>query len=85
MPALQSTNTAAVENLARFCEKAAQADAYFEQKAQQLLTHNENLSIRQIGEVVGYHDQAYFSRIFKKYCGVSPAEYRGEEVTDEPV
>lgn len=55
------------------------------QKAQQLLTHNENLSIRQIGEVVGYHDQAYFSRIFKKYCGVSPAEYRGEEVTDEPV
>ncbi len=38
VPALQSTNTAAVENLARFCEKAAQADAYFAQKAQQLLT-----------------------------------------------
>ena len=37
VPALQSTNAAAVENLARFCEKAARADAYFAQKAQQLL------------------------------------------------
>ena len=37
LPALQSTNEAAVENLAHFCEKAAQADAYFAQKAEALL------------------------------------------------
>ena len=37
LPALQSTNSAAVENLSRFCEKAAQADAYFERKAGELL------------------------------------------------
>ena len=37
LPALQSTNEAATENLARFCEKAAQADAYFTQKAEALL------------------------------------------------
>ena len=37
LPALQSTNIAAVENLARFCEKAAQADAYFRKKADELL------------------------------------------------
>ncbi len=37
LPALQSTNEAAVENLARFCEKAAQAAAYFAQKAEALL------------------------------------------------
>ena len=37
LPALQSTNTAAVENLARFCEKAARADAYFYKKANALL------------------------------------------------
>ena len=37
LPALESTNTAAAENLARFCEKAAQADAYFAGKAEQLL------------------------------------------------
>jgi len=53
------------------------------QKAQQLLAHNETLSVKQVGDVIGYHDQAYFSRIFKKYCGVSPAEYRGS--TEEEV
>ena len=38
LPALQSTNGAAVENLARFCEKAARADAYFARKAEALLS-----------------------------------------------
>ena len=46
------------------------------QKAQQLLAHNPELSVRQIGETVGYPEQGYFSRIFKKYGGVSPLEYR---------
>ena len=46
------------------------------QKAQQLLAHNPELSVRQIGETVGYPEQGYFSRIFKKYVGVSPLEYR---------
>lgn len=45
-------------------------------RAQKMLLHNPELSIRQIGEAVGYHDQGYFSRIFKKHCGVSPFEYR---------
>ena len=38
LPALRSTNDAAVENLARFCEKAARADAYFARKAEALLS-----------------------------------------------
>ena len=46
------------------------------QKAQQLLAHNPELSVRQFGETVGYPEQGYFSRIFKKYVGVSPLEYR---------
>lgn len=46
------------------------------QKAQQLLLHNPELSVRQIGETVGYPEQGYFSRIFKKYVGMSPLEYR---------
>ena len=50
-------------------------------KSQQMLIHNENMSVRQIGEAVGYPDQAYFSRIFKKYVGMSPAEYRDEQNT----
>ncbi len=46
------------------------------QKAQHLLLHNPDLTIRQVGESVGYDDQGYFSRIFKKQTGVSPLEYR---------
>lgn len=44
--------------------------------AQRLLLHHPELSIKQIGEMVGYHDQGYFSRIFKKQVGKSPVEYR---------
>lgn len=44
--------------------------------AQRMLAHNPELSIKQIGEQVGYHDQGYFSRIFKKQTGKSPFEYR---------
>ena len=47
--------------------------------AQSLLLHNPELSIREIGEMVGYHDQGYFSRIFKKQVGKSPFDYRGSE------
>lgn len=49
--------------------------------AQKLLLHNPEMSIKQIGEQVGYHDQGYFSRIFKKYTGKSPFEYRDGENT----
>ncbi len=45
-------------------------------RAKYLLSHNQELSIKQIGEIIGYHDQGYFSRIFKKYTGLSPFEYR---------
>ena len=37
LPALRTVNEAAEENLARFCEKAARADAYFAAKAEELL------------------------------------------------
>lgn len=47
--------------------------------AQRMLLHNPELSIREIGEQVGYHDQGYFSRIFKKHTGKSPFEYREEK------
>ena len=45
-------------------------------RARQYLLQNPELSIKQIGELVGYHDQAYFSRIFKKQTGQSPFDYR---------
>ena len=33
-------------------------------------------SISQIAEACGYSEPLYFSRVFKKYFGVSPSEYR---------
>lgn len=45
-------------------------------KAKYFLAHNPELSIKQIGEMVGYPEQSYFSRIFKKQVGMSPFEYR---------
>jgi YesN/AraC family two-component response regulator len=51
-------------------------------KAKYLLVHCEKLSIRQIGEMIGYEDQSYFSRIFKKIVGKSPLEYREDTIKD---
>lgn len=45
------------------------------EKAKELL-YNTNLSVKEIAESVGYSDQNYFSRIFKKYSGESPLGYR---------
>lgn len=46
------------------------------QNASHLLLHHPELTIGQIGDMVGYPEQGYFSRIFKKQTGLSPFEYR---------
>lgn len=37
-----------------------------------------NLSIKEICFAVGFNDVPYFNRIFKKYYGVSPSQYRAK-------
>jgi AraC family transcriptional regulator of arabinose operon len=44
-------------------------------KAAQLLLHT-NLRIAEVGASVGYPDQAFFARIFRRYLGMSPRQYR---------
>ena len=44
-------------------------------KAKEYLLHTSN-SVQQISCDVGYSDEKYFSRIFKKQTGLSPSEYR---------
>lgn len=44
-------------------------------KAKQLL-RSPNLRIVQIAEIIGYQDEKYFSKVFKKTVGLSPNEYR---------
>lgn len=38
-----------------------------------------NLKVKEIAVKLGYDDQYYFSRIFRKHVGLSPANYRKEE------
>lgn len=45
-------------------------------KAKHLLQTAQELSVKEIGELVGYVDQNYFSRVFKQQTGFSPAHYR---------
>ncbi|QCT01133.1 transcriptional regulator, AraC family [Paenibacillus algicola] len=43
--------------------------------AREYLKHSD-LSIAEIGEKTGYTNSSTFTTTFKKYCGVSPSEYR---------
>lgn len=47
-------------------------------EAKRLLTYNQKLSVKEIGELVGYSDQFHFSHIFKLVSGKSPTDFRKE-------
>ena len=51
----------------------------------QSLLENTDYSVGEVAEIVGYDNQLYFSRVFKKEYGVSPAQYRKQrhEFEDE--
>ena len=44
-------------------------------RAKELLIH-DTISIMEISGMVGIEDALYFSRLFKKYTGVSPSAFR---------
>lgn len=41
-----------------------------------LLLANPHIRIAQVASMVGYADEKYFSKVFKKLCGQSPNDYR---------
>ena len=45
-------------------------------RAEQLLKERPGLSIGEVAELVGIQDRYYFSRLYKKYRGVTPGEFR---------
>ena len=50
------------------------------EKAKKLLAKtNENMNIKQIADSCGFNDQYYFSRIFKRSEGVSPAHWKRQK------
>ena len=42
----------------------------------QRLLHNLNLSMSDIAELVGFSNQNYFTKVFKKQTGIAPSQYR---------
>ena len=40
------------------------------------LLEQSNLKTYEVALLMGFKDTEYFSRIFKKYVGISPSEYR---------
>ena len=46
------------------------------QKAKELMTEPENLTIKYIADKVGYNDISYFCSIVKEYEGITPTEFR---------
>lgn len=46
------------------------------EKAKELLDHNPALSIQEAAAAVGYEDAYHFSKLFKKYYGLSPLYYK---------
>lgn len=48
--------------------------------AKQMLA-NTSYSISYISETIGYTDQSYFGKIFKKAVGITPLQYRNRILT----
>jgi len=48
----------------------------------QVLLETTDYNVTEIGNIVGYDNPLYFSRIFKKQKGVSPSEYRAQLKTE---
>jgi YesN/AraC family two-component response regulator len=48
-------------------------------EAKQLLASKPEMDVRAVGEIVGYEDQFYFSRVFKTHVGLYPSEFRCSE------
>ena len=47
-------------------------------KAGELLS-DKNSYIKEVAVAVGFEDQLYFSRLFKRYSGLTPSEYRASK------
>lgn len=55
------------------------------EKAGKLLEKNPMLSIQKVADEVGYDDAYHFSKLFKKYYGISPAYYKGHKDNNEKI
>lgn len=45
-------------------------------EARKLIETNDDIKIKEISDALCFHDQHYFSKVFKEYTGCSPSEYK---------
>lgn len=53
------------------------------QEACKLMMQYPDLELKYISELIGYTDQHYFSKLFKKHVGLSPTKYRAKKKSNE--
>ena len=46
------------------------------ERASEMLMENQDQTITRVAKSLGYHDLAYFSKLFKGYYGMTPSQYR---------
>ncbi|MBS5801150.1 MAG: AraC family transcriptional regulator, partial [Clostridiales bacterium] len=51
-------------------------------KAKQILENN-TIPINMVAKAVGYEDAYYFSKLFKKYYGMSPSTYGKQKIAQK--
>jgi two-component system response regulator YesN len=49
-------------------------------KAEELLIQHPYMKINEVAERTGFHYAAYFAKVFKKRFGLSPQEYRDQQL-----
>ncbi|HHW49233.1 MAG TPA: response regulator [Clostridiaceae bacterium] len=50
------------------------------EKAKEFLL-NQNMSVKEVTFEVGFSSQNYFTKVFRKYCGLTPSEYKNNRKT----
>ena len=48
------------------------------EKAKEILEYDDECYIGEVASRVGYEDQYYFSKVFKKYTGITPRDFRNK-------
>ena len=59
------------------CNFTAYLAEYRMEEAKKLLAR-PTVNIKDIGKAVGYGDSNYFTKVFRRYTGMSPSEYRAK-------
>jgi two-component system response regulator YesN len=52
------------------------------EKAKELLTHPDSLTVEQVAKSVGYEATRHFYKIFKQYTGQTPGGYKNQTVSE---